>query len=116
MPHNRRYGDPRKRQAHIEQAAHHATSYLITWDMYVGKPPRIESSYMVVHSMRDVATAFGWICEQQENTRPENYADLPMPRVFPVDGAIRELPESGYDLIAPTAGTTYADPRIVGHG
>src|SRR5580658_6636031 len=100
MPKHHRYGDPRKRQPHIEQVGHHAHTYLITYDVYVrtNRGYSIVSEYLIVHSIQDVANAYGWIYQQQEQSRPETFAELPMPRVFPVDGAIRELPESGYDL------------------
>lgn len=117
MAKHHRYGDPRKRQAHAERQGHHARTYLITWDIHVRNPREVSivSEFMIVHSMTDVINAYGWICEQQSDACPDSVTDLPMPRVFAIDGAIRELPESGYNLIEPQANITYIDPRGGGY-
>ena len=120
MQRNGRYGNPSKRQTHSEQRGYHARTYLITWDIHAmhNNEICIQSRWTVVHSMTEVMNAYGWIYEQQENARPADIPDnqiLPMPRVFPVDGYIRELPESGYDLIAPRTGIECIDPGNDGY-
>jgi hypothetical protein len=93
--------------------AHHDHSHLVVWDEH-SDDLSVVSSYAVAGSLDDARSMFSQAFDRQNATMPgDDISFLPMPRVFCIYGAVRELSELGYDYIAPlaqTGGTEDASP------